>query len=341
MPSSISASDPDAPRVALDGTAADARAGVSRARVAMRWLLVWCVVVIAGAEGVARVGFDRISRIQRRTVSEYVAARAIGTTGADRDVLVVGNSLLDEGIDFARLSGALAPTWNARRFVVEQTFYYDWLFGLRRLMREGSRPDVVAVVLSPLQWIETQSRGDYSAHYLMSVADVPLAARHLQLTPNDTASLMLASISRFWGARAEIRNFLYGRAVPGLDRLMTMTAVVSQRTLTDDEVENVVASRLRAMSDVVRGAGAQLLVVVPPVLDRVDGSDGLLRGAADAGVAAIRPVRSGTYGPEFYRDAGFHLNPHGAQVFTAALIPALRGELTLLTRAESPRARVE
>ena len=63
-------------------------------------------------------------------------------------VLVVGNSLLDEDVRFDRLHDALAARWDARRFVVEQTFYYDWYYGLKRLYREGARPDVVVLMLS-------------------------------------------------------------------------------------------------------------------------------------------------------------------------------------------------
>ena len=41
-------------------------------------------------------------------------------------------------------------------------------------------------------------------------------------------------------------------------------------------------------------------------------------------VTAVRPVASGTFGLNLYRDAGFHLNPEGAASFTEQLIPALQ-----------------
>ena len=41
-------------------------------------------------------------------------------------------------------------------------------------------------------------------------------------------------------------------------------------------------------------------------------------------MTAVRPVVSGTFGLNLYRDAGFHLNPDGAASFTEQLIPALQ-----------------
>jgi hypothetical protein len=53
----------------------------------------------------------------------------------------------------------------------------------------------------------------------------------------------------------------------------------------------------------------------------------LVRAARAIGVATLKPVTSGTFGRELYRDAGFHLNAVGAAAFTERLITALRTEL--------------
>ena len=65
----------------------------------------------------------------------------------------------------------------------------------------------------------------------------------------------------------------------------------------------------------------------PPVLDANDGSEGFVRAARAVGVATLKPVTSGTFGRQLYRDAGFHLNAVGAAAFTERLITALRTEL--------------
>src|SRR5207237_7021474 len=141
-----------------------------------------------------------------RTVQEYRLAREIG---CDRDagrthVLVVGNSLLDEGVQFDRVREGLREDCDARRLVVEQTCYFDWYYGLKRLFREGARPDVVVVALSPSQWVRPDSRGDYTAQYLWSLADIAEASRDLGLNATQSTDLFAARISKFWGARAEI-----------------------------------------------------------------------------------------------------------------------------------------
>ena len=185
-------------------------------------VLPWC----SASKPPARLAFDRASKIQRRMVDEYRMARTIGIgpAGGRTHVLFVGNSLLDEDVRFDRLQDAVAPQWDARRFVVEQTFYYDWYYGLKRLFAEGARPDIVVLMLSTRQWVRTEMRGDYSAYYLLSTRDVADAARDLNLSATQTSSLAFANISKFWAARAEMRNFVIGHLMPDLGRLMELSA---------------------------------------------------------------------------------------------------------------------
>src|ERR1041385_7708359 len=153
-------------------------------------LLAGCAAVALTVECAARVALDRVSNIQRRTFAEYTLARASGTEASGRrHMLVVGNSLLDEGVRFDQIRDALAREWDARRFVVEQTFFLDWFYGLKRLFAEGARPDVVVGMLSRRQWIRSEIRGAYSAYYLVNTRDVPALARELDLNATQTTSL--------------------------------------------------------------------------------------------------------------------------------------------------------
>jgi hypothetical protein len=293
-------------------------------------LLAGCVLVAVAAEGAARLVLDRVSKIQRRTAEEYQLAR---TTGADacgrKHVLLVGNSLLDEDIRFDRIRDALAGDWDARRFVIEQTFYYDWYYGLKRLFREGARPDVVIVMLSARQWIRPDVRGDYSAQYLMGTADLLDVARDLDLNATQTTNLAVANASKFWGARAEIRNFLLGRLMPDLGRLMNFSSTVDSHTLTAAEVEPVAAARIARLNELTDSYGARLIVLLPVLLDTKNGTDwlGMLQAADRSRVTALMPVPAGSFSRNLYRDAGFHLNPTGASAFTEKLIPELQKTL--------------
>jgi hypothetical protein len=289
-------------------------------------LIAGCVAIGVAAELAARVGLDRISKTQRRMAEEYRQAIVRSRTDGRRVALFLGNSVLDEGVRFDRVRDRLAPEWDARRFVVEQTFYNDWLYGLRRLLREGAQPDVVVIALTPVQWIRDDIRGDYSAQYLMTTRDAAAAARELHMHPTEGANFLFASLSKFWGTRAEIRNVVLGRIMPDIDRLMTYSAVISTAEINDAEIERVVAVRLARMRELTDAHGARLLALVVPVLNPVDGAKGLVNAGAQAGVPVLAPVNSGTYPSTFYRD-GFHLNSTGADRFTEQLVEPLQSTL--------------
>jgi hypothetical protein len=294
-------------------------------------LIGGCVLVGLAAEGAARLGLDRISKVQRRTAEEYRLARTIGTDGCTRQhVLMVGNSLLDEDVRFDRVREAVAGRWDARRFVIEQTFYYDWYYGLKRLFHEGARPDLVVIMLSARQWIRTDTRGDYSAHHLMSAKDLPAVARDLDLNATQTANLVFAKASKFWGARAEIRNFLLGRFMPELGQLMNYSSQADRQKLDVDEVERIAGERIRRLRTLAVEHRARLVVLIPVMLGSNEGRAwiGLINAARSNGVTPLMPAAAGSFAPNMYRDAGFHLNATGATAFTDVLIPALRKELT-------------
>jgi hypothetical protein len=292
-------------------------------------LAAGCLAVWLGVEVTARVGLDRVSTIQRRITTEYRLAKTIGTQGLTgrRQVLVVGNSLLAEDVQFDQLRDALGNEYDTHRFVVEQTYYIDWYYGLRRLFRGGARPDVVVLMLTARQSIATSIRGDYSAQYLIDKTDLPAAARDLSLNPTQTTNLLFSSVSKFWATRAEIRNYVLGRLMPDLGQLMLFSSVVDPRQLQDDEVADIMQDRLGRLKAITDAYGARLVVVLPPIGTVRDGATGFLRAGSAVGVTTLRPVASGTMALRFYQDAGFHLNKTGAHEFTKKLIPALREEL--------------
>jgi hypothetical protein len=284
-------------------------------------------VVALSVEAAARFGLDRASKIQRRMVQEYAKARAIGQDGAvGRHVLVLGNSLLDEGVQFDRLRTSLESRYDARRYMVEQTVYYDWLYGLRRLYREGARPDIIVVMLGTGHWLSPTIRGDYSAQYLWSPEDLPLVARDLGMHPTQATGLLFAGVSKFWGARVEMRNFVLGHLMPDLATLMNASSVVDRRPMVDRDITPVLSTRIARLREVTDEHRTELVLLVPPLLNPDDGSSALIRAAEANQVRVLRPVTSGSFGPQLYRD-GFHLNETGAALFTDRLIPALEGEL--------------
>ena len=81
-----------------------------------------------------RFGLARLSAIERRTETEQKAAFALGGEAlAHRTVLLAGNSLPLEDIDLPSLKSAMGADFKTARYVVEQTYYLDWYYGLRSL----------------------------------------------------------------------------------------------------------------------------------------------------------------------------------------------------------------
>src|SRR3954466_5532325 len=135
-------------------------------------------------------------------------------------------------------------------------------------------------MLSTRQWVRNDSRGEYSAHYLIDPIDVPAVARDLGFNLTQETSFLVASISQFWAVRAEMRNFVLGHLMPDLGRLMDFSSVADPRPLIDEEVEELARDRLIRLKALVEVHGAQLIVVLPAVLDRKDGAGGFLRSAS-------------------------------------------------------------
>ena len=134
-------------------------------RVGLRASLALCLLLVLlslGLEAVFRLGMPRISRIERLLEEEYDGALRSGkvpTSGLQ--ALVLGNSLLDAGIRFEEAGHLLTPDIDARRWMVANTDYNDWYYGLRRLFAEGSRPEAVILMLTPRQLATSTIRGNY------------------------------------------------------------------------------------------------------------------------------------------------------------------------------------
>jgi hypothetical protein len=308
MPSSISSSS--APRL----------------QRAICLLLAGCLLIAGAAEAAARFGFHRASKIQRRFVTEYARARALGGDARRNAVLVIGNSLLLEGVQFDRLQQTLSPEWQAERLVLERTSYYDWYFGLKRLLNEGARPQAVIVVLTARQWAENEFRGDFSSHYLFRMRDLPEVSRELRWSSTELAGSFVAHASEFWAERAELRTFVLRYLVPDLERLTNVfTSNPRPGPLQAARIEPLLRERLAKLRDLVEAHGAHLVVVVPPTppVPDNDGWIGVVRAARAVGVPMVEPLPPDAFSPQEYRD-GFHLNDAGAARYTSLLLPELR-----------------
>jgi hypothetical protein len=305
MPSSTSNSD-----------SAPARTSTSRAIVILLASLVaLCVLVEGGARFVVSDLSNTLSRIR----DESKDANAIGSDQQIGEVLIVGNSLLIAGVDVGALNEPLLPKWRGVRFGIEQTTYYDWYYGLRRLTAAGARPRAIVVCLEPRHLIGSSVRTEIFAYYLMRTSDTLSVSRALDLSPSGTADLFMANISAFWALRKEIRKNLLGRLMPELPKLTRM--MTRGHGLPPAEMEELLSTgrvRLEALRDTADAAGAKLIVVLMPPVSS-DQTPALQELGGELGIPIVAPLTDQELQPGDYDLDQYHLSSQGRLRFTQAL----------------------
>ena len=305
-------------------SSSEVRAATRAIAVLLTGILVYC----AGLEIVTRQGFSRVSRTQRRIYQDLSVAKSI-TPPVSNDpptILVVGNSLLLDGVDRASLKKELAPNYLVALLPIENTQFEDWYFGLRRLFAEGSRPSIVVVCLSTRQMISRATDGEYFAHYLMQERDLLAVKREAQLDNTITSAYFFANRSEWLGSRAQIRNWLLQAIMPSSERLIRYFPAKTPPMPPTEQVVAGVLPHLLALDQLCKANGARLVAVVPPALSRDDASAGVQDSGARDGIPVLVPLPSNNVTPDDFHD-GFHLNPGGAARFTHRLASDLLQEL--------------
>ena len=258
------------------------------------WLAV-LLFVIAGVMAVleigTRIGFRLVSRIESRTMAEAINAHRVRPmTDGKPSVLLLGNSLMLEDVDYPELQQDLAGRAAVSRFVIEQTYYYDWYFGIRRLFSEGVRPRMIVLGIQPAAFVANQIRGDYSAFYLISMSDLPSAAGAAGYDLTKTSNLVFARFSLFYAGRNNLRNFILNKVEPGYGALLHDLVTMSGRLPADPEMERISAQRLTALKTICAHYGTRFLYVIPPAFG--NGDEPVVRGGARSHVTTLEPFRT-------------------------------------------------
>jgi hypothetical protein len=286
-------------------------------------LVIWigfCAVTELSAEYL----FSGISRVRGRIEEEQKAAFGLRANAAHPAVLFIGNSLFERGIDIPLMRGEL-PVYNVTRFVVSDTSYLDWYYGLRRIFNEGARPQTVVIGLSASQLLAHRIEGDLSANVLIRTADVSEVGHDLLLNNTALSNLYCANLSAFYGSSTQFRKWLLGKMLPDIDSLGKALRPASRPLPEESAVAVEAARRLKAMNELCLRNGAKLIFVIPPTIESSSDSavETIEKSGKGAGVVVLVPVRPGKMPPEFFSD-GFHLNEPGAVRFTALLAAELK-----------------
>jgi hypothetical protein len=306
-------------------------AGLNRSS---KLLLAGTILLFTLVELTVRFGIGKVSRIEGRIEGERrtVLSLTHGSGKSDaKSLLMIGNSLLLEGVDFPRLRQFLAPDISTVRFAVEQTNYLDWYYCLRNFYDHNVRQDVVALSLTSTQSFTNDIRGEYFAYRMMNTRDFLRVSHDAHLSATETFSLLVGNLSAFYGTRSETRKVLLAKLVPSVNELIPsfVPAPAAAPPRKEIVVERI-AQRLRVVDGLVRRNGGRLIMISPASLD-AQGVECLSEGGRKAGVVVLTPIAAKDLSPRDFRD-GFHLTQAGAARYTTALAPLLRDAIRKVLR---------
>ena len=297
-------------------------------------LLAWLLLL----EVAMRTALPRISETERRMEKDERAALALrpqAPAGA-RSVLLIGNSLLEQGIDRAQLQRSLQPDYAIAYYPIESTTYFDWLYGLRHLFVQGSAPAVVVLCMSGRQLLSNATFGETFAYRLLEARDLPQVMRDSHLNLMSASAYLFALKSAWLGKRMAFRLGLLQKWLPHADLLAAhVTEVDPLPLIVNQDTLNRALTRLQALQALAREHGAIFVYLVPPSLNPTDIGRVLAARARAAGIPVVMPYQPGEMPRVSFAD-GLHLNPGGAADFTARVGPALRQ--TLQAVAPAPAA---
>jgi hypothetical protein len=279
-----------------------------------------CAILIIALEIFSDYLLKHDSATYARISQQYDQALKIrpAEPGEPASVLMVGNSLLLHGVKLDRLRELTSSRMRIYPIFLEQTGYYDWLYGLQRLFREGARPDVVVVGVGVNYFLEDGVRQDYVPMMFFGSRDTLAVATDLHLDRTATSDLLLAHSSIFWDTRSAIRTQVLNRVIPHLQDLFSL--INPKLSVPEGPVFAAIANpRLQRLRELCEAYNVKLILLVPPTLSSESAVAEMARAARASGVDVSVPIDPEDLSPEFYQPDGMHLNREGAVLFTSAL----------------------
>jgi hypothetical protein len=238
--------------------------------------------------------------------------------GEPASVLLVGNSLLLYGVDVDRLRKLTLGRVQICPIFLEATGYYDWFYALRRLFREGSRPQVVVLGVDVNSFLANAVRQDYAPLMLFDLQDSFSMASDLNMDRTATSNLVLAHSSVFWDTRSLLRTQILRHTVPHYQELVSLLRPQSVIP-PGSRFEATANSRLEQLRALCEAHGAKLILLVPPTPSSEDAVRQMTIASQKADVDALVPIDPAALPDKYYLSDELHLNSEGAVLFTTAL----------------------
>lgn len=279
-----------------------------------------CAFLIVAFEFSSYVLLERHSETYARVSQQYAAAVKMrpAKPGEPVSVLMVGNSLLLYGVDVDRLKNLTSGRVHICPIFLEATAYYDWLYALQRLFRQGSRPQFVVLGVGVNGFVANTVRQDYAPLMLFDMQDSFRVASDLKMDRTATSNLILAHSSVFWDTRSVLRTQILRHTVPRYQELVSLLR--PQPALPPaPQFQATANARLEQFRSLCEEHGARLILLVPPTPSSEDAVRQMTIASEKAGVDTLVPINPTTLSTKYYLSDELHLNSEGAALFTAAL----------------------
>lgn len=294
------------------------------ARFYTKLLLGICGVLIVGFEVSSNFLLKHHSETYARVSQQYADAVKMrpAKPGEPIPVLMVGNSLLLEGIDLKRLQDLTSERMRVYPIFLEATGYYDWFYGLQRLFREGARPQVIVLGMGVNSFLADSVRQDYAPLLLFDLRDSLGVASDLRMDRTASSNLLLAHSSVFWDTRSVLRTQILRATVPHYRQLVAM--LKPQATIPPSPIFDAIAdARLERLRNLCEANGARLIILVPPTPYSENAVHQMTAAAEKARVETLVPIDPTVLPTKYYQADELHLNSEGAALFTSALATVL------------------
>lgn len=283
-----------------------------------------CALLVIAFEISSNYLLTRHSETYARVSQQYAEALKVRPAEPNEPlpVLMVGNSLLLDGVDLKRLQQLTAEQVRVYPIFLEATGYYDWFYGLQRLFREGARPQVVVLGIGVDSLVSDSVRQDYVPLLLFDLQDSLSVGSELKMDRTATSNLVLAHASVFWDTRSVIRGQVLQHVLPGYRDLVAFLRP-HPATPASAELTEVASARLRRLSELCGSHGARLILLIPPTPASADAIRHLTFVTHKLGVEMLVPLDPTSLPPKYYQSDDLHLNSEGAALFTSALATVL------------------
>ncbi len=277
-----------------------------------------------------RVIAPRIFGGQKRILSDQRAVAKLNknVTPEQVTVLFLGNSFTEDDLDLARMQEKLGAQFRVVRVSYRATTSLDWYFCLKKIFREGVRPDKVVIGGRPGNFTENRLQGPHVAFTALHRADIFAAGSRVHANPTVLSDMFIAHGSMFYGWREEINKRVLTGLVPKYEELTKAFRAVPASSAPPPESGVPAIERLTELKSLCASHGAELIVWLAPHLENEKVFDSFREAAKSAEVALLIPLRDSDMPPNTFHEDKNHLNKAGAIVFTDALAPQLRPLLT-------------